>query len=206
MELAIVSPAVLRSCRLLLRISITMPPTALRASSRSGLPATEGRRLAILSQRHERHSMRFFLYNLGANFVKRFPAISAWRPVVLVRQKLRGLIQGYGTPKSKRRLWDNEFSSGRWDCLDDMRADCLYPLLEFYADGRSVLDLGCGPGTTANEINARYTWYTGVDISEVALVKARRCPAASPGLCTAMLFGRFRHRPAVAVHVNKIST
>src|SRR5436190_921387 len=117
--------------------------------------------------------MRFFLYNLGANFVKRFPAISAWRPVVLVRQKLRGLIQGYGTPKSKRRLWDNEFSSGRWDCLDDMRADCLYPLLEFYADGRSVLDLGCGPGTTANEINARYTWYTGVDISEVALVKAR---------------------------------
>lgn len=105
--------------------------------------------------------------------MKCFPAISALKPVVSVSQKLRGLIHRYGSPKIKRRLWNSEFSFGRWDCLDDMREDCLYPLLESYADGRSVLDLGCGPGTTANEINARYTWYTGVDTSEVALTKAR---------------------------------
>lgn len=110
---------------------------------------------------------------LGSVLMKHLPDNSVGGLVVLLSQKLRGLIQRYGTPTMKRRLWDNEFSSGRWDCLDDMRGDCLYPLLESHADGLCILDLGCGPGTTANEINAKYTWYTGVDISEVTLIKAR---------------------------------
>ena len=47
--------------------------------------------------------------------------------------------------------------------------------LERYAQGGSILDLGCGPGNTANELAAEsYRTYLGVDISEAALEKGRR--------------------------------
>lgn len=53
-----------------------------------------------------------------------------------------------------------------------MPTDILYPHIEKYGAGKSILDLGCGPGTTADEVKS-YKSYTGVDVSEVALVKAR---------------------------------
>ena len=38
-----------------------------------------------------------------------------------------------------------------------------------------ILDLGCGPGNTANELAAgAYRSYVGIDVSDVALSKARR--------------------------------
>jgi predicted TPR repeat methyltransferase len=56
-----------------------------------------------------------------------------------------------------------------------MAEDCLYPYVEKYARQGSILDLGCGPGATGSELNAdNYSVYTGVDISEVAIEKARR--------------------------------
>ena len=39
---------------------------------------------------------------------------------------------------------------------------------------RQILDLGCGPGNTATELSSPYRKYVGVDISEVALEKARK--------------------------------
>lgn len=88
---------------------------------------------------------------------------------------LRRLLQRYGPPPLKRQLWDREFAGGRWECLEQMGQDCIYPHLERYANHGSILDLGCGPGTTAIEVNpAVYHLYTGVDISAVALQKARR--------------------------------
>ena len=90
-----------------------------------------------------------------------------------VRNVFRGLVQRYGTADIKKWLWDTEFASGRWDCLDNMAEDCLYPYVEKYARQGSILDLGCGPGATGNELNAdRYSFYTGVDISEVAIERA----------------------------------
>jgi trans-aconitate methyltransferase len=54
-----------------------------------------------------------------------------------------------------------------------MGTDCVYPHIERYANNGSVLDLGCGPGTTGSELNdAVYQRYTGVDISDVAIHKA----------------------------------
>ena len=73
------------------------------------------------------------------------------------------------------RLWDQEFSGTHWDFINNTVGDCVYPQLEKHLKNGDILDLGCGPGNTANELpeNA-YTTYVGVDISEAALVKARK--------------------------------
>jgi SAM-dependent methyltransferase len=90
------------------------------------------------------------------------------------RSALRALLQAYGTGNVKKRLWDVEFSKGRWDCLDRTAGDCVYPYLERYAGHGSILDLGCGSGSTGNELDAAaYEQYVGVDISDVAIAKAQ---------------------------------
>lgn len=91
-----------------------------------------------------------------------------------VKTLLRSALKSYGPSRVKRQLWDEEFSSGHWDFIDDTRGDCVYPVLEKYLNGGGILDLGCGPGNTANELSAAsYSSYVGVDISEKALSKAR---------------------------------
>jgi len=91
-----------------------------------------------------------------------------------VENVLRGLLQRYGTENIKRRLWNHQYAKGRWKCLDTMATDCVYPHLEKYVRDGSILDLGCGPGAVGNELNATaYRTYTGVDICDVAVEKAR---------------------------------
>jgi len=88
---------------------------------------------------------------------------------------MRGILKRYGPSKTKKRLWDEEFSGGHWNFIDDTANDCVYPYLSKYARQGAILDLGCGPGNTANELDAAvYAKYIGVDISEAALVKGRR--------------------------------
>jgi SAM-dependent methyltransferase len=86
---------------------------------------------------------------------------------------VQGFLASYGPSSVKRRLWDKDFAGGKWDFIDDTAGDCIYPHLEKHAQGGDILDLGCGPGNTANELaNGAYRSYIGVDISEVALEKA----------------------------------
>jgi SAM-dependent methyltransferase len=76
-----------------------------------------------------------------------------------------GVVKRYGPPGIKKLLWDSEFSSDKWDFIDDTTDDCIYPYLERYAKNGSILDLGCGPGNTANELAATaYQTYVGADI------------------------------------------
>jgi SAM-dependent methyltransferase len=97
-----------------------------------------------------------------------------------VENVLRGLLQRYGTENIKRRLWNREYARGRWKCLDTMAGDGVYPHIEKYASNGSILDLGCGPGAVGNELNAAtYHSYTGVDICDVAIDKARSKTAES---------------------------
>jgi SAM-dependent methyltransferase len=92
-----------------------------------------------------------------------------------LRNILRSLVHTYGTGGAKRYLWNVEFARGRWQCLDATPDDCVYPHIETHARNGSILDLGCGSGSTANELDeTRYRDYTGVDISDIALEKARR--------------------------------
>ena len=87
---------------------------------------------------------------------------------------MRGFVSSYAPSSIKKLFWDREFSSGHWDFLDDTADDCVYQHLERYAKNGCILDLGCGPGNTANELaDTAYASYVGVDISEAALRKAR---------------------------------
>jgi SAM-dependent methyltransferase len=91
-----------------------------------------------------------------------------------VRNKLRAFLQAYGPRGVKRSLWNAEFSGGRWDCLESSGGDVVYPFIEKYANRGNILDLGCGSGSTGNElIVAAYSDYTGVDIADLAIEKAR---------------------------------
>jgi SAM-dependent methyltransferase len=86
----------------------------------------------------------------------------------------RGFLLSYGPSPIKRMFWDQEFASGKWNFIDNTAGDCVYSHLDRYAKNNSVLDLGCGPGNTANEMAPGYRTYIGVDISEEALAKAKR--------------------------------
>ena len=86
----------------------------------------------------------------------------------------RGFLLSYGPTPVKKFFWDREFSNGKWNFIDDTATDCVYSHLERFCANRSVLDLGCGPGNTANELAPIYRNYVGMDISEEALAKARR--------------------------------
>jgi len=88
---------------------------------------------------------------------------------------MRGILKRHAPSKTKKRLWDQEFARGHWNFIDNTVGDCVYPYLAKYAQNGSILDLGCGPGNTANELAATaYHTYVGVDISGAAVVKARR--------------------------------
>jgi SAM-dependent methyltransferase len=92
-----------------------------------------------------------------------------------VQNKVRGLLLAHGPKRIKRSLWNAEFARGRWENLARTIGDCLYPYLEQYGNGGSILDLGCGSGNTGTELAANaYHDYTGVDISDVAIDKARK--------------------------------
>jgi len=86
---------------------------------------------------------------------------------------LRGIKKRWGTLNMKRRLWDKEYASGKWDHCDYTPGAWVYSFVEKHCRNGSVLDLGCGAGNTGNELDVNsYRDYTGVDVSEVAVQKA----------------------------------
>jgi SAM-dependent methyltransferase len=85
-----------------------------------------------------------------------------------------GLLKRYGPSSLKKVFWDQEFANGHWNFIDNTLGDPVYPHLEKYVGHGSILDLGCGPGNTATELSSPYRNYVGLDISEVALEKARK--------------------------------
>ena len=84
-----------------------------------------------------------------------------------------GLFLRYGPSGLRKRFWDREFASGKWSFADDTSRDVVYRHLDKYVGRGRVLDLGCGQGSTAVELASPYERYVGVDISEVALKRAR---------------------------------
>src|SRR5262249_44197720 len=88
-------------------------------------------------------------------------------------QFLRGFIMSYGPSSISKRMWADEHGGPKWNFADHTIGDCVYPALEKYASRGAILDLGCGSGNTATELDTSvYQKYIGVDISKNALAKA----------------------------------
>jgi SAM-dependent methyltransferase len=88
-------------------------------------------------------------------------------------QFVRGFLLSYGPSNLKRAVWDKEYGRNKWHFAENSVGDCVYPYLEKYAKKGSILDIGCGSGNTANELDAEaYQSYIGIDISKEALAKA----------------------------------
>jgi SAM-dependent methyltransferase len=110
--------------------------------------------------------------------VLRIPATERNNRMYIIKRSqrfLEGFLKSYAPSNIKRLLWNKEFQVGKWNFIDDTPEDCVYSHLEQHARGGSILDLGCGPGNTANEVRENaYQNYVGVDISEEALAKAQK--------------------------------
>jgi len=90
------------------------------------------------------------------------------------QNSLRGLLHRYASEGVKRWMWNREYAAGRWVCLDSMSDDCIISHINAEARGGQILDMGCGPGTIGEAIDpSAYGEYLGVDISDVAIEKAR---------------------------------
>src|SRR5208283_4462567 len=86
---------------------------------------------------------------------------------------IQAILKLWGASFLKKLIWESEFKSGRWNYIDNTTEDIIYHHLEKYSKNGSFLDLGCGAGNTGNEMDVnKYKYYTGVDISEVAIRKA----------------------------------
>jgi hypothetical protein len=63
---------------------------------------------------------------------------------------LAGWVKRYG-PRSEAMAWNREFRRGQWAALNHTADDSLYPLLLRCLQG-SLLDVGCGTGSTARDL------------------------------------------------------
>jgi trans-aconitate methyltransferase len=86
-------------------------------------------------------------------------------------------MKRWGSLSSKQRVWDSEYLTGHWtysrEGQNDEGHEPIYGFLESYGIGGSILDLGCGSGMTALEIKNNFSEYVGVDVSDIAIEKAR---------------------------------
>lgn len=88
-------------------------------------------------------------------------------------QFVRGFLLSYGPQSLKQRVWDSEYQRNLWQFRDHTPNDCVYRHLVSHTRQGSILDLGCGSGNTATELeNSAYSSYLGLDISRTALEKA----------------------------------
>lgn len=101
-------------------------------------------------------------------------ALQRSRPLTI----LRAVLKRWGASAVKRKIWDDEYAAGKWKAIDPQdrreRRDIVYGPVEFHARGGDVLDLGCGTGSTAVEMEDVYHSYLGVDISPVAIHRAEQ--------------------------------
>jgi len=107
---------------------------------------------------------------------------------------LRALIKRWGTTRSKGRVWDKEYGGGHWNVSVPSATDAprprnqVYEVVEKYARGGAILDLGCGTGLVAAETCRSYREYVGVDISAAAIRFAEAELTKCPELCSKASF------------------
>ncbi len=74
--------------------------------------------------------------------------------------------------------WDHQYAAGKWEMLkqeeEKQRLELALYFLKKYSAQPRVLEIGCGEGDFSVLLKAGdYLTYTGIDVSELALRKAR---------------------------------
>jgi cyclopropane fatty-acyl-phospholipid synthase-like methyltransferase len=88
------------------------------------------------------------------------------------RRILRKIQITFGSSAAKRKKWDDEYESGKWNYLENEQEeprDSIQEIISKYSEDGYLLDLGCGTGTTFFRSKNSSIKYTGVDISELAI-------------------------------------
>ena len=79
----------------------------------------------------------------------------------------------------RKRRWNKQYKSGRWDSLkSELEAKRYYQILDYLKEyapkNPAILDIGCGDGVLNQRISDyEFDYFLGVDFSSVSIEKAR---------------------------------
>jgi 2-polyprenyl-6-hydroxyphenyl methylase/3-demethylubiquinone-9 3-methyltransferase len=94
---------------------------------------------------------------------------------------LKGLVKTRILPYKPLRIskvvWNQQFSNGHWDYLKNNEEVARYGVIislisHYFGNEVSILDLGCGTGIICEKLDQKYSYYTGVDLSDEAIKQA----------------------------------
>lgn len=82
-----------------------------------------------------------------------------------------------------RSSWDEQYATGAWDYLHSAREAARYALIVGYcrylSSCAAVFDVGCGDGLVQRLLYPSYSRYLGIDLSNVAIERARASAAVA---------------------------
>ena len=95
-----------------------------------------------------------------------------------VPEAVRARLRPYRKTEVSRKRWEQDYSEGKWQYLDNVRQLGHYSLIigyyMYYRPHSSVLDVGCGHGVLQRRLRALgYARYVGVDTSQHAIDQAK---------------------------------
>lgn len=79
----------------------------------------------------------------------------------------------------RKRRWNKQYKSGRWDSLkSELEAKRYYQILDYLKEyapkNPAILDIGCGDGVLNQRISDyEFDYFLGVDFSRVSIEKAK---------------------------------
>lgn len=94
---------------------------------------------------------------------------------VLTSRGILYLVTRFCGSALRRRAFDQNYISGRWDHFDKEPSTEIVKVIEKYARKGRILDLGCGTGILASMLSPdSFEYYLGVDASQGAIARAQK--------------------------------
>ena len=85
------------------------------------------------------------------------------------------LLTRFGGSILRRHSFNHKYHSGDWEVLDREHTRTVVEFVDNYLRGGDILDMGCGPAHLAQALGLdRFSSYTGIDVSDVALQMAAK--------------------------------